>query len=151
MNTRKLTMFAACLIVSIGVFAMFRSADARDAGPADKYKDELNTLLKQRVETAQYAHDAVQAAYDAETATLDWLLDAINKLIEAEVATATGQREEIAALEKHVQLIKQVEDKTKALYEKGAKGGEAKDYYTVKRERESAEIALLKKRLKVKQ
>jgi outer membrane protein TolC len=147
MTTRTLAIAAACLTILLVGLGIGRAAEAGDDNA--RLKDELMGLLKERVESAQTAMDAVQAAFDAETVTFDVLLDAMNKLVEAEVAAATTPKEEIAALQRHVDRTKQFEKKVKALFDLGTRGGEAKEYYSAKRERQSAEIALLQARLRV--
>ncbi len=90
------------------------------------------------------------AAFEADTVTFDTYADAMKKLAEAEVALATTPQEKLAALERHLERTKQVETKIKLLYDVGTPGGESKEYFSAKRDRESAEIWLLKARIQAK-
>ena len=62
----------------------------------------------------------------------------------------SNSEEEIAAWTKHVERMKQSETKIEKLFRSGTRGGEAKEYATAKRERESAEIGLLRARIKIR-
>jgi outer membrane protein TolC len=108
-------------------------------------------MLYKRVETAQLCFDATQAAYQAETVTVDQLITAMNNLVDAKLAVARTPQEEIAALEEHVKNTQNLEQKIKQLYDVGSRGGEADVYALAKFTRETAQISLLKARLKTKQ
>jgi hypothetical protein len=110
---------------------------------------QLNDKLRRRLVTAREARDSVRAAYDSDTewVSVEDLADSENELAEAEVAISLTAEEEIAAREQHVIRMRQLETSIKALHDSGSKGGEAVKYQTMKRERESAEILLLKARL----
>ena len=83
--------------------------------------------------------------------TFSDLAYATRTLADAQVALTTTPDEEIAARQEHVERAKRQEAKLKVLFEAGRRGGEAPVYYSAKRERDSAEISLLKARLKAKQ
>jgi len=115
---------------------------------APALEKRLKELLDERVITAEQAKDALQAAFEAQTVTLFDLVNAANRLKEARLAVASTPAQELDALEKHLDLLRSTEAMIKALYDAGTRGGEAKEYTTVRRERESAEIAYIKARLK---
>jgi hypothetical protein len=75
-------------------------------------------------------------------------VEAANKLCKAQLEIATTPAEEIDALESRFKRMGEIEKKLEVLYRIGARGGEEKEYTTAKRERESAQIALLRARLK---
>jgi hypothetical protein len=131
-------------------------AGAAVASAAEPQEDEskaalekqLQKLLHERVATAELAVVAMQAAYEAQTVALFDFLDGANKLVEARLAVAATREQEIDALEKHLKLMQTIEQNLKALYDLGSRGGEAKEYAAAQRERQSAQIALIKARLK---
>ncbi len=150
MKMRQLLAVAVCLASVTGAALLYGAAQ-KDASPSKAMlEQELKATLKMRVQTAQLALEAMQAAFEAETVTLDVLMDASLKLAEAQVAVASKPEEEIAALQNCVERAKQTEANIKKLFEVGTKGGAAKDYYSAKRERESAEVAVLKAQIQAK-
>ena len=150
MQARGLILVAVCLLTLTAGTSVVSGADLqKDQSNADLEK-QLQQLLHERVTTAERAVVAVQAAFEAETVTLFPMLDAVNKLAEASLAVATTTAQEIEALEKNLERMQSIEQMTKVLYETGTRGGEAMEYAAAKRERQSAEIALIKARLKAK-
>ena len=77
-------------------------------------------------------------------------MSAEEKLVEAQVAAAATPAEELAALTRHLTRMEQIEQRIRRLYDLGAKGGEANSYALAKLERQNAEIAILKARIKAK-
>ena len=148
MKTQKSLAVAVCLAF-IAAATLVSGAATEQADPLRAaLEEQRNDMLKTRAETAHAAYEAMKAAYEAETVTFDTYADALRKLSEAEVALATKPDEEIAALQKNVERTRAVEAKLKALYEKGVRGGEAKEYFSAKRDRETAEIMLLDARIR---
>jgi phage tail sheath protein FI len=139
MKIRHVWVIAACLAAVAGTALVHGGSNQADAGKA-ALEQQLKDLLKQRVESAERALEAMQAAYNAETVIFTDLVEAANKVVEAKSARADTPKEKIAALENHVDFVKNQEAKIGALYKEGARGGEQAAYYTAKRERESAEI-----------
>jgi hypothetical protein len=146
MNLRRLLMVAAGVLSIAGGAFLYADAGASKAALEQQLKESLKT----RAESAQRAFEAMAAAFEADTVTLDTFADAMKKLSEAELALATNSEEKIAALQRNVERTKQVETKIKLLYDSGAAGGESKDYFSAKRDRETAEIMLLKAKIKAK-
>ena len=148
MKLRRLSVMAAS--VSVAGAAILYGATIEVDSSKTELEQQLKDALTTRAESAQSAFDAMEASFDAETVTFSDLADATRALAEAQLALATKPEEVIAALEGHVERAKRQEDKLKELFEAGRRGGEATVYYSAKRERESAEISLLKARLKAK-
>lgn len=150
MQARGFIPATACLLVLVAGIPAAWAGDLQENQDKAELEKQLQQLVHERVETAQLAKDAIQAAFDAGTIVVFDLLDAVNELAEARLAVAKTPAERIDALEKHVKQMKAIEEKVLALYRAGARGGEVKEYFSAKRERQSAEIALLKARLEDK-
>jgi hypothetical protein len=148
MKMRKLLAVAACLASVVSATFLYGGAQNEADASKAELEQQLTETLKTRAESAQTAYEAMVGAFNAETVTFDTLADAIKKLAEAEVAMATRPEEEIAALRSYVERTKQWEARIKELFDAGTRGGEAKEYYSAKRDRESAEILLLKARIR---
>ena len=147
MKSCQAFLFGVCALSLLATGAVAGAAEAKaPERPADLV-EQLQRLRHQRVATAERAVDALQAAFEAETVTIFPLFEAIDKLLEARLDVATTPAEEIDALEKRLQSVRLIEQKIKVLYEIGTRGGEIKEYSTAKRERETAEIELLKARI----
>ncbi|MEX0675740.1 MAG: hypothetical protein WD063_01615 [Pirellulales bacterium] len=149
MQVRGFILVVVCALSLAAASTLSGANGQEDQGKAALEK-RLQELLKERVKTAERARDAMQASFEAETVTLINLVDATNKLVEARLAVATTPAQEIDALEKHLELMQNTERKIKVRYDIGTRGGEAKEYATAQRERQSAEIALTQARLKTK-
>jgi hypothetical protein len=141
----------AVWLTSVGGTLVYVLADEKKDFDVAEMKTQLNEMQCKRVETAQLCFDATQAAYGAETVTASQLITAMNNLVEAKLAVARSPLEEIAVLEEHVKHAQNVEKKIKVVYDVGSRRGEADTYTLAKFTRESAEISLLKARLKTKQ
>ena len=150
MKMRTFLAVAACLACIAGATLLYGATQDEAGASKAALEQQLKETLNARAESAQTAYQGMAAAFDAETVTFDTLADAIKKLAEAEVALATKPEEEIAALRRNVERTKQEETKIKMLYDVGTKGGEPKEYFSAKRDRESAEILLLKARIQAK-
>ena len=149
MQARGFILIAVCVLtLAAGTSVVLRAEPQEEQSKADLEK-ELQRLLHERVATAESAVEAMQAAFKAQTVTLDVLIDAANKLVEARLAVATTPAQEIDLLNEHLQLMQGIEKRTKALYDIGARGGEIRNYLAAKIERQSAQIALIQARLKV--
>ena len=150
MKMRTLLVAAACLASVAGATLLYGGvqdqADARKA----VLEQQLKEVLKTCAESAQRAFDAMAGAFDADMVTLDTFADAMRKLSEAEMALAVKPEEEIAVLQRNVERTKQTETKIKKLHDIGTRGGDAKEYFSAKRDRESAEIMLLNAQIKAK-
>lgn len=149
MKRRQLSVFAACFTLVAGVTLLSGVADDAGASKA-ALEQQLKETLKVRSESALSAYQAIEGAFIAETVTFDMLADATRRLADAEVAMATNPGEVIAALIQNVGRTKQWEARIKALFDAGLRGGEAKEYFSAKRDRESAEIMLLNARIQAK-
>jgi len=148
MKMRTFLAIAACLASAGGATLLFGAAQNEADASRTALEQQLQEALKTRAASAQRAVEAMTAAFESETVTFDTFADAMKKLAEAEVALTTTPEEKIAALQRYVQRTKQAETKIKLLYNVGTRGGEAKEYFSAKRDRESAEIMLLKARMR---
>jgi hypothetical protein len=151
MELRRLVTVGVGLVALGGAGLLVGAGQDKGGAGESTLERQLNEALKTRAETAQVAFEAVAAAFEAETVTFDMLAEAIEKLAEAEVAVATKPGEVIAARHRQVERSKGVEAKIKALYDAGARGGQPKDYFSARRDRETAEILLLKARIQAPQ
>ena len=147
MKFRWSLIVVACLLSVTCAALLYGAAKEADA-TREALELQLQDALRSRAESAQSAFDAIEASYLAETVTYSDLAEATVKLAEAELALATKPKEKVVAWERHVERAKKQETMLKELFEAGGRGGEASVYYPAKRERESAEISLLKARLK---
>jgi hypothetical protein len=142
---RVLTILASLGLLGTVVIVL----GASKAGESKAVLEQrLNEMRKARVQSAKAALAAAQAAFDAQSVTVDVFVEVTRNLVDAELDLATTPEQEIASWERYVKVMKQSEDANKKLLEIGVKGGEPLRYYTVKQERERAEIALLKARIK---
>ena len=142
------TAFGLCFAM---YFANQTNAKDNEAGAnREALEQQLKVVLKERARSANYANEATRTAYEAETVDFDALADSFEKLADAEVDLATTPKEKIAALESNVDRTKKVELLAKMQFDAGKRGGEANRYYSAKRNREAAEIRLLKFRIKAK-
>lgn len=136
---------AVASLITVGAPMVF-AADVDDVRPDPAPQQQLRALLRDRVTEAKQALEATEAAYDAGTVAYDQLLDAVNQHAEAESAVATTDAERIAAAERRVHSLREIEQKIGALHEAQARGGEADKFHVIRRERLSAEIDLNKAR-----
>ena len=147
MKPRRLVMVVSGVVLATAAALVSMAGDDAEASRAE-LEGQLKELLQLRLESADLAFKAMTAAFEAETVTLSDLADARSKLAEAEVAVAAKPEDEIAALRRYVARAQQTEHKVKLLYQVGTRGGEAKEYSSAMRDRQSAEILLLKARIK---
>ena len=115
---------------------------ADDVVASSSVQGRLKQLLVSRVQTARKTRNAVHAAFQADTVALGDLLTAAHDLLTAELAVAKTPGQQIAAHKRHVEFLRQLEQKIEALFKVGARGGEAEKYGTARYNRETAEIAL---------
>jgi hypothetical protein len=148
MSTRLLLSMVLCFVSLAGSTTCLAADDKQDDTRIRSLEEQLKALLEYRVQTALLCLQATQAAFEAETVTLGDLLDAMNKFEDAELSMVTKPEQQLDIMKRHVTRLQQVEKKIELLYRVGTKGGEVKEYSLVKRERESAEIAVLKARIK---
>jgi predicted fused transcriptional regulator/phosphomethylpyrimidine kinase len=149
MKMRQLSVFAVCFTLVAGVALLYGVADDADVSKA-VLEQQLSAVRKARVESAQAALAAMEAAFRAQTVTVVGLVDVTRNLAEAEADAATKPEDEIAAWNRYVKASKQAEEAAKQLYDLGTKGGEPAIYYTAKQERERAQILLLKAQIKAR-
>ncbi len=140
-------------ILAVG-FCASRLVIADEPAPTEPSREILEQLLRaslqQRTAWARKALEAAQAAFDSGTITLDGAIRAATQLVDAEVAAASNDRQKIVAIEKHVAWMDKMAERIQGLYDDGARGGEPGNYYTIKRECESARIMLLKAQIAAK-
>jgi hypothetical protein len=150
MRTGRFLIVAACLVSLTGAAALLYGA-AKDADPSRaQLQQQLQELLKERAKTAQLSVESTQAAYEAETVTLDQLLAALENRKEAKLAIAASQAAIIETLQENVDGLENIAKKIKQLYDIGAKGGEVNQWAQVKFAHETAQIELLRAQLSAK-
>lgn len=86
---------------------------------------KLRAAERAMVQQAHRAYDAAMSAYDAETITYDQLAFWSSRWLAGELAFARTRKERIAAASAHVKRMQTLQQKVKALYESGTRGGEA--------------------------
>jgi hypothetical protein len=136
MHARYLVAMALLLTVGCG----------REAAPASskqQLENRLHELVGQRVVDAQRARNAIRAAFEAETVTLDLVTWAIDALWKAKMAAAEGPAQRIDAHVARVQDLGLLQEKIASLFEVGARGGEAEKYAQINYCVETAQIALV--------
>jgi len=136
--SRSMAAVAGGLIV---VLVLVGLTDAQTANPLEE------KLLADRVAAAQLQFDRVRAGYEAETVTLDLLLQAASQLETSELAVAKTNEARIAARLRYLGTVRQIEEKIEALYRVGARGGEVEKYAMAKLNRQTAEIGLIRQQL----
>ena len=136
---RGLAAVATGLVLLVALVGL---TDAKTPGVAER-----DRLLAERVATAKYELMVVRAAFEAETVTLDLVFEAAEKLAVAEAAMLNTPEAMIAVRQRHLERARQTEAKIEALFNVGARGGEAEKYAAAKLVRQSAEIALIRQQL----
>ena len=150
MSTRRLLSMVLCFVSLVSSTNILTADDKQDDTSIHLLEEQLKALLEERLQSAHLCLQATQAAFDAETVTLGELLGAMNKFMDAELSMVTKPEHQFDIMDRHAIRLKGLETKVELLYRVGTKGVEAKEYSRVKRERESAEIAVLKARIKAK-
>jgi len=148
MLARAFMLILACVLTFAMGAPIALCAEPQDGESKAELEKQLQKLLLERVVTAERARDSLQAAFDAETVTLDTLIEGINKLLKARLAVAATPAEKIDALEERVRSMQENEQRIKILFELGTRGGETREYAMIQRELQTAQIALIRARLK---
>jgi hypothetical protein len=136
-----LFLILVLVLTGCGKSASVSAADAPE-GP-QTLEMRLRQLQVSRVQTARKSRDATLAAFQADTVTLGDLMTATHGLLTAELGVAKTPGQRVAAHKRHVEDLRQCEQKIEALFRVGARGGEAEKYATARFNRETAEIALV--------
>jgi RNA polymerase sigma factor (sigma-70 family) len=129
MMLKKLTI-AGCLIASLGVGTgtgalVIRRARAQDAPAAaapaakppaspDETGKAVDPLVQKLLDAARQRLDAQRAFYEEGRITIDRFLDACVQFEKAELRAATNDAERMAARQRLVDLLKEVENREKA-------------------------------------
>ena len=141
-------LFGVTFVVVCGV-AFRMPADDDKVVPAAVVAEQ--TKLKKLVpefSKAMHAYDeATRAAYETDTVPYEQMIQVLRELRDAELQFADTAKDRIAVLEKMVQKAKRLETKIEALYQAGARGGEAEKYAHAKAVRLQAEIDLSRERI----
>lgn len=137
------------LVFAVGAVLVFAVDDVGGQGAAQA-QARLAELLQDRVVAAERAVDATAAAYPIGTASLEAVIDAVNKRAEARLAVAASDAERAEALRARVNFLQEMERSIEAKTKASRAGGDIANYYLVLRERQSAEIALLQVTLRPK-
>ncbi|HEX4146539.1 MAG TPA: hypothetical protein VHY91_23765 [Pirellulales bacterium] len=110
-------------------------------------RQQLETRVKQlradRVTVAKQARMAYLAAFQADTVTLDDVIWAIDALWKAEFDVAKTVDQRIAAHVKRIEYLWQLQTQIKALFDVGARGGEAEKMARIEYCLTDAEITLI--------
>lgn len=118
---------------------------AEAATAQDKPKPTASqTRAQKMVDEALAAFEANQAAYDAETVTMDRLYDWSLRWMRAAQIAAVNDEQNTAAIQSHLNRMQNLQKKIAALYNLGTRGGEAKEmraanFYVAEAERWLAE------------
>jgi hypothetical protein len=131
------------LIIGSLSIAICIACYAQQQGNVDDNQAMLTQLKQDRVKTAKDCFDAMLAAYNAGTVTLDLVLTTGEKLRDAELAIAKNDKEGLKSLRTHLERIKPIRDKIQALQRMGARGGEAEKALFSELAYQDAEIAVL--------
>jgi hypothetical protein len=110
--------------------------------------DALKKLLIARHNTAVAEMNATLTAYEADTIGFDAVTDTARRLLVAELELSDKPAEQIATLERSLELVKYVENRIKALYERGSRGGESEKMHRARYLRLDTEIQLLRAKRK---
>jgi hypothetical protein len=129
------------------VLLVVRADDTPPPASKEATQKILQAAREERVKAAVRYLEATGHAYDAQTVTIDQLIDALDGARDAQLAVATTAEQQIAVLEKHYAGLDDLERRTKLLFETGTRGGEAAQHALALREKLSAEISLLEARL----
>jgi RNA polymerase sigma factor (sigma-70 family) len=105
-----------------------------------KQQDRLPGLLKARLEAAQAEVDSRRLAFQAGRGTLDTLIGASQRLLKAELEQSKNKDEEIAALQKHFELMREIHKAEEDWFNAGRVG--LYDFKQAEFNRLEAEIAL---------
>ena len=116
--------------------------------PLTELEKKLAEVLEERVVSATRSLEATRAAYDAQTVTLDQMTDAMRALTDAKLAVAKTPQQRVEILQQNVEMHRQLEKQTYVLYQTGTRGGEAARHARAKTALLTAEIQLLRERLK---
>ncbi|HEY1785813.1 MAG TPA: hypothetical protein VGG30_09705 [Pirellulales bacterium] len=144
MHTRNTRYAKALVLVLLAAGCTERAASSAEK-PAGRQQLEARQkqLRADRVTVAKEASAAYLAAYQADTVTLDNVIWAIDALWKAEFDVATTADQRIAAHVKRIEHLWQLQEKVKALFDKGLRGGEAEKMARTEYCLTDAEIALV--------
>jgi len=145
MTNRQWLACGVCGLTIICATALNDAPAAADSRA--ELEAELKDLLKQRLESAEFAWSESRASYDLGTITLEPVIEAAQKLAAAQLALLVKPAEELEILGKLVERLKELEEQVKKTLEGPQRGGELRNYHTVRRERLSAEVSLLNAKL----
>lgn len=144
MSVRRFALLLTLATFTLSAASLLWAA-GDDTGELEK---KLQTLLQDRVATAEFGVKTNQAAYDVGAVTLDQLIQSRKDLAEARYAVAKTAPEREAALAVIVQGCRQVEEKVAALYKTASRGGEHNQLAMATLARQTAEIRLLEEQLR---
>lgn len=110
--------------------------------------DELRRLLKERYNAALFAFKNTIASYEADRGSFDDLVSTSALMLHAELELSDKPADQIAAIERYLEIAKQQELRVFSHIKSGRRGGEADKYEKAKYMRLDAEIQLLRARQK---
>jgi hypothetical protein len=151
MTTRRLVAISVCLAVIASSALLLAGANKPAAGDEAELAavtKKLKLLQEQRAATAQAAMEGARVCYEAETITLPDYLGAEDRLVAAELATASSPWDVVVIRKRHRDWAYRVEEKVRSLDRPGSHV--PRDVYTLETAKAyalTAEIELLKAHL----
>ena len=144
MHARNTCYAPALILVLLAAGCGRGTAPAADNTDApQQLETRLKQLLADRVTVAKLASAGCLAAYQAETVPLDNVIWAIDALWKADLAVATTADQRIAAHVKRIEQLWYLDEKVKALFDRGLRGGEGEKMARAEYCLTDAEIALV--------
>ncbi len=147
MTRRQVVAISLLSFVVLTLTTVLIGKDQAGSGKDDG-DNKLKAAMTERVQVAKRCLNATEQAYQAQTTTLDQLLDAQRGLKDARLDVATSQADRIKALEQWVKSAQEREQVIKLLNERGMKGGEAMHHAQALRAKLDAEIELYREQAK---
>jgi hypothetical protein len=93
--------------------------DAEPTPPEDEPEDELEALLQKRLEAARKRWEALKAFEEAGTVNLDRLLEASERLAQAQSALASNREERIEAARENVKRLRAIAEQQSVKRDQG--------------------------------
>ncbi|HUY90131.1 MAG TPA: hypothetical protein VMV10_15445 [Pirellulales bacterium] len=143
MSILESTSFMLLLAAAVPVVLVARGENDPPPAKAKQPAEEAGAKAKAAMlDAAQKTHEAVNAGYDAGTATAPEVYAWSLRWAGAERKLAKTKRDEIAALMAHWRRMANLHAKIEALWRAGARGGENEKYYAAKYYLAEAELML---------
>jgi hypothetical protein len=118
-STKMLITLAIACTALLGGWIVTRSHAAADTAGTKQQDDELQLLLSARFESATKALRLERAKLDAGKSTTEALYQSAQRVLEAELALNPTTEGRVAALTKHVDVMRQFEEEALKRVERG--------------------------------